>query len=98
MVYAEPNRSSCVRKQRTEQICRPGGTGGGSHIKEVEIDEDSLISLLKLHLSKNKKSQPGDSKERPHSKSIWKDFPACRVNGGVCARPPELVMGTNKPR
>lgn len=26
--------------------------GGGSHIKEVEINEDSLISVLKRHLSK----------------------------------------------
>lgn len=36
----------------------PWGDGGGSHIKEVEIDEDSLISLLKLHLSKKKKKNP----------------------------------------
>lgn len=49
---------------------------GGSHIKEVEIDEDSLISVLKLHLSKKK----------PQLLTV-----------AVWARPPELVMGTNKP-
>lgn len=66
---------------------------GGSHIKEVEINEDSLISVLKLTLNQKKKHNQGIQKY------IYKDFLACLVLAvAVWARPPELVMGTNKPR
>lgn len=49
MVYAEPNRRSCIRKRRAEQICPAWvGCGGvGRHNKDVEIDEGSLIGFLK---------------------------------------------------
>lgn len=35
------------------------GGGGGSHIKEVEINEDSLISVLKLTLNQKKNTTRG---------------------------------------
>lgn len=68
----------------------------GSHNKDVEIDEGSLIGFSLLRSTR----KPTGGLKKKKFQSQTKDmriFQRAVLTEAVCAQPPELTMGTNKP-
>lgn len=69
----------------------------GRHNKDVEIDEGSLIGFSLL---RSTRKPTGGLKKTKKFQSQTKDmriFQRAVLTEAVCAQPPELIMGTNKP-